>query len=124
MMNNNLTAGMNPQLKGALARIEEFCEMGRALEVEMGVRHDVERGKVPHSWWSTLKKLNWDAEKFKEEFLKEIQDGSNDENVQGSSRDGQDTRSDMSDPECGLGHMADNCPEGCSEGECEHPRTD
>jgi len=123
-MKDNLTKGMTPQIRRALDRIQDFCDMGRDLEVEMGVRHDVERGNFPHSWWSTLKKLNWDAEKFKDEFLKEIQDGSNNENVQGSSGDGEDTPSDLPDPECGYGHLANDCPEGCAEGECKHPRTD
>lgn len=108
----------------ALTKVDYYCQLSRASEVEMGVKSDVSRGRVPKTWYGILKRLNWDAEKFKQQLLKEIQDGKNNENVQGSSGDGEDTRSDSPDAECGRGHVVDSCPEGCSEGECEHPRTD
>jgi len=96
----------------------------RRLEVEMTMKSDHSAGRVPDGWWSILKDMDWDVDKFEQLFLKEINNGKKDEDVQGSSGDGDDSRSDLPDEECGRGHLVDSCPEGCSEGECEHPRTD
>ena len=59
--------------KPTVAMLNKYADMNRALEIELGVRADVERANVPHSWYAELKKLNWDAKKFKENFLKEIE---------------------------------------------------
>ena len=115
---------MDEQHQMALDRIDEYIGMFRVSEVELGIRHDVERGKFPRTWYGRMKELNWNAQAFKEEFLKEINDGDSNEDVQGSSGDGEDTPSDLSNSECGYGHLADACPEGCTEGTCEHPRSD
>ena len=110
--------------KPTVAMLNKYADMNRALEIELGVRADVERGNVPHSWYAELKKLNWDAKKFKENFLKEIENEKRTEKDPRRSGNESDSGSDMSSEECGRGHMADECPEGCTEGECEHPRSD
>lgn len=86
----------------AMKRIEQYCNMTQwGSEVEMGVKHDVERGNVPESWYPIMKGLDFNPQAFKAQYLKEMNDGTTNENVQGSSGDEEDTRSDMPDTERG-----------------------
>ena len=58
----------------ALAEARKYTGKLRAVEVEMAVRSDLNRGKVPSSWYYSLKQLKWDADKFLEIIKEQVEE--------------------------------------------------
>lgn len=111
-------------LESCLDILDKYVDKSMRVEKEMGLMSEVTLGVFPREWFEEIKKMNWDVAQFKEMILKEIENDKGNESVSRGSGDEEHSRSDTSDEECGRGHMVDSCPEGCGEGECEHPRTD
>ena len=112
-----------------MINLEEFLEemsQKRRPEIDFTMHKAAQQGQIPPSWINYLNDNDWSVSSLKEAYYEEKERMNAERNTTDSrsSGDKPDGGSDLPETECGRGHMADACPEGCSEGECEHPRAD